>query len=118
VPGPVPVGERQDGGYYRVGDNVTITMIKGGVITGRVTNATGEPLIGVRVNAVMTRGAEGNTARRAAARPRFTDDRGFYRLYGLPPGTYVVFTRNAFPLLTTETRRHITLRQRARRPPK
>jgi hypothetical protein len=93
-------------------------MIKGGVITGRVTNATGEPLIGVRVNAVMTRGAEGNTARRAAARPRFTDDRGFYRLYGLPPGTYVVFTRNAFPLLTTETRRHITLRQRARRPPK
>src|SRR5262245_11443021 len=97
VPGPVPVGERQDGGYYRAGDNVTITMIKGGVITGRVTNATGEPLIGVRVNAVMTRGAEGNTARRAAARPRFTDDRGFYRLYGLPPGAYVVFTRNAFP---------------------
>jgi hypothetical protein len=36
-------------------------------------------------------------ARRAAARPRFTDDRGFYRIYGLPPGTYVVFTRNAFP---------------------
>jgi Carboxypeptidase regulatory-like domain len=97
VPGPVPVGERQDGGYYRVGDNVTITMIKGGVITGRVTNATGEPLIGARVNAVMTRGAEGNMARRAAARPRFTDDRGFYRIYGLPPGTYVVFTRNAFP---------------------
>src|SRR5262245_30546128 len=94
VPGPVPVGERQDGGYYRVGDNVTITMIKGGVITGRVTNATGEPLIGVRVNAVMTRGAEGNTAL-GAARPRFTDDRGFYRIYGLPPGTYVVFTRNA-----------------------
>jgi len=97
VPGPVPVGEGQDGGYYRVGDNATITMIKGGVITGRVTNATGEPLIGVRVNAVMTRGAERNTARRSAARPRFTDDRGFYRLYGLPPGTYVVFTRNAFP---------------------
>lgn len=97
VPGPVPVGERQDGGYYRVGDNVTITMIKGGVITGSVTNATGEPLIGVRVNAVMTRGAEENTAR-AAARPRFTDDRGFYRIYGLPPGTYVVFTRSAlFP---------------------
>src|SRR5262245_7887482 len=94
VPGPVPVGERQDGGYNRVGDNVTITMIKGGAITGRVTNAMGEPLIGAQVDAVMTRGAEGNTAL-GAARPRFTDDRGFYRIYGLPPGTYVVFTRNA-----------------------
>jgi hypothetical protein len=59
VPGPVPVGERQDGGYYRVGDNVTITMIKGGVITGRVTNATGEPLIGVRA-----RGEHGSPRRR------------------------------------------------------
>jgi len=98
VLGPVPAGERQDGGYYRVGDNVTITMIKGGVITGRVTNANGEPLIGVQVNAAMTRGAEEKTARGASARPRFTDDHGFYRIYGLPPGTYVVLTRNAlFP---------------------
>src|SRR5262245_10586651 len=101
VPGPVPVGERLDGGWRRVGDFVTITMIKGGVITGRVTNATGEPLIGAQVNAAMARGAEENTARGAAARPRFTDDRGFYRIYGLPPGTYVVFTRNAlFPFPT------------------
>jgi hypothetical protein len=101
VPGPVPVGEWQDGGYHRVGDNVTITMIKGGAITGRVTNAAGEPLIGVHVNAAMTRGAEGNTARSAVARPRFTDDRGVYRIYGLPPGTYLVFTRNAlFPVPT------------------
>src|SRR5262249_36820472 len=28
--------------------------------------------------------------------PRFTDDRGVYRLYGLSPGNYVVFTRNRF----------------------
>jgi len=108
VLGPAPVGDRQDGGWLRVGDNVTITMIKGGVITGRVTNAIGEPLIGVQVNAVMTRGAEGNTARGDAARPRFTDDRGFYRIYGLPPGTYVVFTRNAlFPFPTPYNRGNI-----------
>jgi hypothetical protein len=91
----VPFAERQDGGFHRVGDNVTITMIKGGVITGRVTNAAGEPLIAVQVNAAMARDAEGNPVR-GGARSRFTDDRGVYRIYGLPPGTYVVYTRNGF----------------------
>src|SRR5262245_22330140 len=94
VPRPVPISERGDVGYHRVGANVTITMIKGGAITGRVTNAMGEPLISVQVNAMMARDAEGNPVRGGGGRPRFTDDRGVYRIYGLPPGTYVVFTRN------------------------
>jgi hypothetical protein len=70
-------------------------MIKGGAITGRVTNAMGEPLISVQVNPMMTRDAEGNPVR-GGGRSRFTDDRGVYRIYGLAPGTYVVFTRNTF----------------------
>ncbi len=95
VPRPIPVDERQDRAYHRIGDNVTITMIKGGAITGKVTNAMGEPLIGVQVNATLVRDAEGNPVREGGAgRPRFTDDRGVYRIYGLSPGTYVVFTRN------------------------
>jgi hypothetical protein len=93
---PVPIAERQDGGYYRVGANVTITMIKGGAISGRVTNAMGEPLISVQVNATMARDADGNPVRGSGGRPRFTDDRGVYRIYGLQPGTYVVYTRNTF----------------------
>ena len=101
VPRPIPANERQDGGYHRVGDNVTITMIKGGVITGRVTNAAGAPLIDVLVNATMVRDAEGNPALRAAARLRFTDDRGYYRIYGLSPGTYIVYASNAFLTLPT-----------------
>jgi hypothetical protein len=100
VPRPIPVNERQDGGYHRVGDDVTITMIKGGVITGRVTNAAGAPLIDVLVNATMVRDAEGIPARRAA-RLRFTDDRGYYRIYGLSPGTYIVYASNAFLTLPT-----------------
>ena len=96
VPSPVPVSERQDSGYYRIGANVTITMIKGGAITGRVTSATGEPLIGVQVNAAMAHGAEGNPDRGGSGNLRFTDDRGVYRIYGLSPGNYVVFTRNRF----------------------
>ncbi len=92
---PLPENERQNPVYYRTGDNVTIRMIKGGAISGKVRNAFGEPLIGVQVNAVMIRDAEGKPFRaEGGGHRRFTDDRGAYRLYGLPPGTYIVFTRN------------------------
>jgi len=90
---PVPISERQDSSYHRVGANVTITMIKGGAITGKVTSAMGEPLISVQVNVAIVRDAEGNPVR-GGGRPRLTDDRGVYRIYGLQPGTYVVFTQN------------------------
>ncbi|HEY6402167.1 MAG TPA: carboxypeptidase-like regulatory domain-containing protein, partial [Blastocatellia bacterium] len=37
-------GERR---YYRPGENIHIALIRGGVLTGRVTNAAGEPVIGI-----------------------------------------------------------------------
>jgi len=86
--------EAQEQRRYRIGDNVTITLIRGGVITGRVATADGEPMIGVRVYPVMVRDAEGQRVRRqSGAPPRMTDDRGVYRIYGLEPGTYVVYAR-------------------------
>src|SRR5262249_34740451 len=50
---PVTASERNNRLYYRIGDNVTINLIRGGVITGRVTTSTGEAMIGVQVSAVM-----------------------------------------------------------------
>jgi len=44
---------------YRVGDSVRLELIRGGVITGTVTNATGDPVLGVRVRAFMVRDATG-----------------------------------------------------------
>lgn len=78
--------------YYRVGDSVRLEMARGGVITGTVSSATGEPVIGVRVRAVMVRTAKGEAPRAGAAayHERNTDDRGVYRLFGLPPGTYLI----------------------------
>ena len=75
--------------YYRIGDSVTITMIKGGVINGRVTDAEDKPVVAVRVRALMVRAAYGQSASGVAIE-RLTDDRGVYRLYGLAPGAYVV----------------------------
>ena len=65
-----------------------------GVITGRVTTLTGEPMVGVRVSALMVKDLNGNPERRQSGeRQRFTDDRGVYRIYGLRPGIYIVYAR-------------------------
>jgi carboxypeptidase family protein len=89
-----PSSEGREQRYYRIGETATITLIKGGVITGKVTAADGEPLVGVYVGATMVRDAEGFKGRQLfGARQRQTDDRGIYRLYGLAPGTYIVSAR-------------------------
>lgn len=78
--------------YYRIGDSVRVEMIKGGVITGTVTNAAGEPIVGVRVRALRVRDQKGPLVRspQLGGGERSTDDRGIYRIYGLAPGTYLV----------------------------
>jgi hypothetical protein len=76
---------------HLIGSNVNINMIRGGVITGLVTNPKGEPMVGVPVHATVT-----NT--QSASMLGFvsgggiseTDDRGIYRIYGLLPGQYTV----------------------------
>jgi hypothetical protein len=83
----------------RVGDNATIRMEKGGVITGRVLDESGEPMVGVAVIPVRVRGLDESPAGRPPARLRggaSTDDRGVYRIYGLEPGVYVVKVSGAF----------------------
>lgn len=77
--------------YYRPGDSATLTLIKGGVIAGIVTNNLGEPLVNATVRAFRVRDSEGKPLRSGVqSRERTTDDRGYYRLYGLQPGGYLV----------------------------
>jgi protocatechuate 3,4-dioxygenase beta subunit len=78
--------------YYRLGDSVRLELIRGGVITGTVTSALGDPVIGVRVRAARIRDAKGKTEKLPSfgSYEQMTDDRGIYRIYGLPPGTYLV----------------------------
>ena len=78
--------------FYRIGDTVRLELVRGGVITGTVTNSLGEPVIGVRVRAIRIRDARGAAQRLPgfAFQERLTDDRGVYRIYGLIPGTYLV----------------------------
>jgi protocatechuate 3,4-dioxygenase beta subunit len=100
VPGYVapPAEEETGAGVYHLGDAANITLVKGGVITGKVVNASGEPLTGVSVSAIRTgnlNGEEDDLATQGTGPQGFgrawrTDDRGIYRIYGLVPGTYIV----------------------------
>jgi hypothetical protein len=76
--------------YYRLGDSARVELVRGGAITGTVTNAMGEPVIAVRVRAHMIRDAKGKVVRSSGAMEQQTDDRGIYRIYGLVPGTYLI----------------------------
>jgi protocatechuate 3,4-dioxygenase beta subunit len=79
-----------------VAEDVDFRIERGGVITGRIADAEGNPLIGQQVT-IMTADANPNTGRRivgvgptADPRSHMTDDRGIYRIYGLPAGRYYV----------------------------
>jgi hypothetical protein len=85
---------------YRIGESVIIRMSRGGVITGRLTDEFGEPMVGVRVSADRVRDSEGQPDRGARQMyemdsSRMTDDRGVYRIYGLEAGAYVVGVNGA-----------------------
>lgn len=88
----------------RIGDSITLTLIKGGVITGKVTNANGEVLVQVPVRATLIRYANNMPLMQPfQGGEQTTDDRGIYRLYGLNAGTYVVSAgaRNTYRNLLT-----------------
>lgn len=80
-----------EGQRYRPGDTITIRMRKCAVITGTVTDETGEPLAGIPVKVIQVRDAAGvKLASPALGGGGYADDRGIYRIYGLEPGSYLV----------------------------
>lgn len=95
---------------------VAIRMTKGGVITGRVTDSGGRPLEGLWINVREVRTINGlvtyaavpanDVVPTASTAPivAYTDDRGIYRIYGLPPGTFLVsaYQMDGDPLRTFE----------------
>lgn len=101
--------------YYRPGDHVVLQLVKGGVITGTVTDdSSGGPVVGIQIRATKIHDIEGGRPEypyslddEVIALTRLTDDRGRYRLFGLQSGTYVVSTASggAFSSLSAGARR-------------
>ncbi|HEU4926202.1 MAG TPA: carboxypeptidase-like regulatory domain-containing protein [Vicinamibacterales bacterium] len=73
-------------------EGIAIALRRAAVITGRVVNERGDPLSGVMVSAIGMLSA--NRTRRPQAglvQPiARTDDNGHFRIFGLPPGEYVL----------------------------
>ena len=91
MPGYLGTSGEETFRQYKVGDSATFVFTKGGVITGTVTTATGEPVIGIGVRALMIRNQKDQRVTSGAlSGESTTDDRGVYRIYGLPSGIYTV----------------------------
>jgi hypothetical protein len=69
--------------------NVDLRLIRGGVITGRVGDEDGEPLARALVTIQRYQYVRGERQLTPAGADQ-TDDRGQYRVFGLPPGDYYV----------------------------
>jgi protocatechuate 3,4-dioxygenase beta subunit len=80
-------------------EGIDFKLTRGGVITGRVTDAEGKPVAEERISLNQiddgkgpTQAIPGRTMVGRGANPFMynTDDRGIYRIYGVPAGRYLV----------------------------
>jgi Carboxypeptidase regulatory-like domain len=69
-------------------DKATIALPRGAVIAGRVTDDNGEPMARVQVYTLFYPAPTARPLRNGSGAQ--TDDLGQFRLFGLPPGDYVV----------------------------
>ena len=91
-PNREPKSVTLDAGESR--ENLNFSLVRGGVITGQITDAEGRSVIAQSVHLFrVVTGADGQPRIQQAGGDfgeRLTDDRGVYRLYGLPAGNYIV----------------------------
>ena len=73
-------------------ENIEIELVRGGVISGKVTDSSGRPIVETYVSIVPVnqQGRQVSNQRQSNYINYFTDDRGFYRIYGIPAGLYRV----------------------------
>jgi hypothetical protein len=82
--------------------DLTIPLLHGAVVTGVITDPFGRPLPDIRVSVLEQRTVNGERrlvgVSTTGPNANTTNERGIYRLWGLPPGTFVVSAApNGFP---------------------
>jgi protocatechuate 3,4-dioxygenase beta subunit len=76
-------------------ENYDINLKRGGVITGKVMDADGQPRIEEPIELALIDEAGQPKTFQLSKQPTLTDDRGVYRLFGLQPGQYRVSAGSA-----------------------
>jgi hypothetical protein len=78
-------------GRGEAADGVDFVLTRGGVITGRVTDEDGRPVIATHVRLIRVEAGESFSLVTLFTPSMLeTDDRGAYRIYGVPPGRYIL----------------------------
>ncbi|HYK22571.1 MAG TPA: hypothetical protein VEV42_17645 [Pyrinomonadaceae bacterium] len=90
-----PTGNKSKTVVVGEGENVediNFALVRGGVITGRVTDADGRPIIAQQVYLFRVETLEQQLAQRLVtpAGSGLTDDRGIYRIFAISAGRYKV----------------------------
>lgn len=110
-------GEERSGGPGRripLADGQTVTNIdirlsRGGVITGKVVDEFGDPIVDARVVPMRYAFVQGTRRLMPGGPGAATNDIGEYRIYGLAPGQYYVSaTLRAFTAIGSTTMDHVT----------
>jgi hypothetical protein len=87
---PGESGTPLDLGEGQALDKLLVGLPRGSVIGGRITDEFGEPLVNAAVTALRYAFVGGARRLVPAGARDTTDDQGGYRLFGLPPGDYLV----------------------------
>lgn len=71
---------------------VDFSLVRGGVITGKVTDTDGRPIVDERLTLLPENQSNepGQMFSPAVPNTSQTDDRGIYRIYGIPPGRFKI----------------------------
>jgi hypothetical protein len=96
APGYVPA-DRADRKVLVIGEdesveNINFSLVRGGVITGKVTDADNRPVIQHQVELydLVTLSRYVPSQRPFPTMTAITDDRGIYRIFGIAPGRYKI----------------------------
>lgn len=71
-------------------EGIDFDLIRGGVITGKVTDTEDHPIVEERVSLLSVEQQNQRQSASALSLNFHTDDRGIYRIFGIPPGRYRV----------------------------
>src|SRR5438876_7748047 len=71
-------------------DDIELTLVRWNAVSGQVLDDRNQPIAGATVQTLQLRYDRGRRGLVPAGASRLTNDLGRYRLYGLPPGQYLV----------------------------
>ncbi|HKU72302.1 MAG TPA: carboxypeptidase regulatory-like domain-containing protein [Pyrinomonadaceae bacterium] len=88
-------------------EGINFALVRGGVITGRITDADGRPIIQQQVSIYQENALNQLSQQQQPQRQVFpttvvqTDDRGIYRVYGLEAGRYKISSGRSDEIFST-----------------